>query len=149
MTGIAPSTPIAVAAICGVFLMEHAGEARREARTHPTLERDGFICSVPTCTVRDPLHAHHLHSRSAGGDNSPGNLAAMCLKHHLFGIHAGRIIAKGEAPWRIRTVLGVRSDGPPNMVVEGRRIVFGRPDRRYDRGGDETMAVTVTIGADL
>jgi hypothetical protein len=78
--------------------------------------RDRCQCSSPVCNRRD-VTPHHLHFRSAGGDDSEANLTALCSWCHLFGVHGGRIRAQGEAPL-IRWDLGPPL--APCLSVHGR-----------------------------
>lgn len=76
--------------------------------------RDRGCCSSPVCSRRD-LQAHHLRFRSHGGGDDPRNLAGLCFRCHLRGVHEGRLSATGFAG-RIRWVIG----RVPLLVVEGR-----------------------------
>ncbi len=87
----------------------------------PIFARDGWRCTVPGCTSRRNLHDHHLHYRSRGGGNEQTNRTAVCVAHHLHGIHAGRIRAWGTAPQPIYWELGVRSTAPPLLTYVGDR----------------------------
>ena len=78
--------------------------------------RDGYRCRSPVCSRRD-VTPHHLCFRSQGGGDEPDNLATVCSWCHLFGIHGGRIRAKGTAQ-HIRWELG--PTGEPCLVVDGR-----------------------------
>jgi hypothetical protein len=78
--------------------------------------RDRCRCASPVCNRRD-VTPHHLRFRSAGGDDSAGNLTALCSWCHLFGVHGGRIRAQGEAPL-IRWDLGAPLT--PCLSVYGR-----------------------------
>jgi hypothetical protein len=81
----------------------------------PIYERDLFECQSPVCGRRD-VTPHHLRFRSAGGDDSDGNITSLCTWCHLEGIHGGHISA--EPPARaIRWTLGRTA----HTVVEGRR----------------------------
>ncbi len=77
--------------------------------------RDRFRCSSPVCSRRD-VTPHHVHFRSAGGGDEPGNLTSVCSACHLHGIHEGRIRVSGTAS-RLRWELGKEQ---PRLVIEGR-----------------------------
>jgi hypothetical protein len=79
-------------------------------------ERDACRCRSPVCSRRD-VTPHHLRFRSQGGGDEPENLASVCTWCHLFGIHGGRIRARGTAE-NIRWELGPL--GRPCVVVQGR-----------------------------
>lgn len=64
----------------------------------PVFARDGWRCAVPGCRSRRNLHDHHVLFRSHGGDNKRDNRVTVCAAHHLHGLHAGRIRARGHAP---------------------------------------------------
>jgi hypothetical protein len=85
---------------------------------NPVFARDGWRCAVPACTARRELHDHHLVFRSHGGGNGRENRLTLCAWHHLRGIHADRVRARGEAP------AGVTEDGrdaaPPEADPEPR-----------------------------
>jgi len=87
----------------------------------PVFERDGWRCAVPACTSRRNLHDHHILFRSRGGENTRDNRVAVCATHHLHGIHAGRIRARGTAPDAITWELGVRPGRPALLRLEGDR----------------------------
>lgn len=79
--------------------------------------RDGYRCKSPVCT-RSDLTPHHLHFRSAGGDDSDENLAGLCVWCHIEGVHDRRLVAKPPASsinWEIGRNVHTR--------VEGRRRV--------------------------
>jgi len=76
---------------------------------------------VPGCSSRRNLHDHHLQFRSRGGGNARENRVAVCVAHHLHGIHEGVVRASGSAPRDVRWELGVRSYGPPLLAFIGDR----------------------------
>lgn len=78
--------------------------------------RDAHRCRSPVCSRRD-VTPHHLRFRSQGGGDEEQNLAAVCTWCHLFGIHGGRIRARGTAE-NIHWELGPL--GRPCVVVHGR-----------------------------
>jgi len=59
------------------------------------LRRDNYHCVVPECSQRRSLEVHHIHFRSAGGDDDPSNLATLCAFHHKA-LHHGRIRIRGR-----------------------------------------------------
>jgi hypothetical protein len=117
-------------------MLDHALESwgaddpwlRRHLRTHyRVFERDGWRCTVPGCSVRRNLHAHHIVFRSAGGSNALANQTTLCAVHHQRGVHAGRVRIRGRAPGGLVYELGLRPGLPPL--------------ERY-RAGDRVTAVT-------
>jgi len=77
--------------------------------------RDRYRCTSPVCGRRD-VTPHHLKFRSAGGDDSPDNVASLCVWCHLEGIHGGRLRASPPASnieWHIGRM--------GHTVVRGRR----------------------------
>jgi hypothetical protein len=81
--------------------------------------RDRYRCTSPVCSRRD-VTPHHLQFRSAGGGDDDDNVAAVCTWCHLFGVHGGRIRARGPAS-AIVWELGPREQ--PCVVVQGRERV--------------------------
>ena len=78
--------------------------------------RDRCRCSSPVCNRRD-VTPHHLVFRSAGGSDEDGNVTSLCTWCHLFGVHGGRIRARGTAAhifWEIGPYL--RVDGRERWV---------------------------------
>ncbi|HXC52890.1 MAG TPA: HNH endonuclease signature motif containing protein [Candidatus Limnocylindrales bacterium] len=82
----------------------------------PVFERDGWRCAVPGCRSRRNLHDHHVLFRSLGGGNAQGNRITVCASHHLHGLHAGRIRARGRAP------LGIVWDMPLGKLFGDRYL---------------------------
>ena len=79
-------------------------EARPYRETHrAVLERDGWRCQYPGCSVRAGLHVHHIELRSRFGTkrreamNDPANLVVACWFHHRM-LHAELIGLTGQAP---------------------------------------------------
>ena len=85
----------------------------------PIFARDGWRCAVPACGARGNLHDHHLQFRSQGGNNALENRVAVCAWHHLRGIHAGLVRARGTAPAEVRWELGLRAGQPPLLSFVG------------------------------
>lgn len=81
--------------------------------------RDRERCTSPVCHRKD-VTPHHLEFRSAGGSDEDDNVVAVCTWCHLYGVHGGRIRAKGTAR-RIRWELGPLDR--PCVVVEGRQRI--------------------------
>jgi hypothetical protein len=103
-------------------MLDHALESwgaddpwlRRHLRTHyQVFERDGWRCTVPGCSVRRNLHAHHIVFRSAGGSDALANQTTLCAVHHQRGVHAGRVRIRGRAPGGLAYELGLRPGLPP------------------------------------
>lgn len=63
------------------------------------LARDGYRCR--RCRSRAQVDAHHIKFRSAGGDDSPNNVAAICRCCHDE-IHAYRLSISGDANKALR-----------------------------------------------
>jgi hypothetical protein len=59
--------------------------------------RDRFACTVPGCTSRRFLEAHHIKPRAKGGSHEPWNLTLLCDGHHKL-LHDGVIAIAGRAP---------------------------------------------------
>ncbi|HEY2386774.1 MAG TPA: HNH endonuclease signature motif containing protein [Candidatus Binatia bacterium] len=89
----------------------------------PIFERDGWRCAVPGCSSRRNLHDHHLQFRSRGGGNAHDNRVAVCVAHHLHGIHEGVVRAWGSAPRDVHWELGIRAYGRPLLAFVGDRRV--------------------------
>ncbi len=86
---------------------------RRMKREYAVFERDGWRCTVPGCSSRRNLHAHHIVFRSAGGGDEAENQTSLCAFHHLRGVHAGTVRVQGTAPGALWFELGVRAGQPP------------------------------------
>ena len=111
-TGCLPTKGEAFGIICMHVLREWGADPTSELqipRAHRIFARDGWRCSVPSCTSQKNLHAHHIVPRSAGGGNEPPNLTTLCAYHHLRGVHGGRIEVKGRAPQQLTVTLGLRA----------------------------------------
>ena len=52
------------------------------------LDRDGWACRFPACTMRKMLDVHHIEFRSHLGSDEMGNLISLCRIHHGL-IHRG------------------------------------------------------------
>jgi hypothetical protein len=87
--------------------------AARIRRQYRVFDRDGWRCTVPGCTARRNLHAHHIVFRSAGGGDEPENQTTLCAYHHQRGVHAGLVRLTGRAPDSLWFELGIRSCRPP------------------------------------
>lgn len=98
-----------------------AWEAEPQHRD-PVFARDGWRCSVPACSARRNLHDHHIQFRSQRGSNRRANRTTVCAAHHLHGIHAGVVRARGSVP-TVYCELGVRSDQAPLLSCMGDRYV--------------------------
>jgi hypothetical protein len=76
-------------------------------------ERDEWRCTVPGCSSRRNLHAHHIVFRSAGGSDALENQTTLCAFHHQRGVHGGTVRVAGQAPDRLTFELGTRTGRPP------------------------------------
>jgi 5-methylcytosine-specific restriction endonuclease McrA len=83
----------------------------RDPREERVYERDDWRCTVPGCSSRRSLHAHHVRFRSAGGSDDLANLTTLCAWHHHRGIHARLLRCAGRAAADLRFALGIRPDG--------------------------------------
>jgi hypothetical protein len=89
---------------------------RSMGNKYAVFERDGWRCTVPGCTSRRNLHAHHIVFRSAGGSDALENQTTLCAHHHQRGVHAGYVRIGGRAPGTLCFELGTRAGGPPLVV---------------------------------
>ena len=106
------------------FILTWKSLPRERSTPHrKVLARDGGFCQVPGCS-RPARHAHHVVYRSRGGDDETGNLVSLCAAHHLHGVHAGYIRARGQAPDGLSWELGLRPEGDPLVNV------FSGPEAR-------------------
>lgn len=87
--------------------------SRRIRRQYRVFERDGWRCTVPGCSARRNLHAHHVVFRSQGGSDALSNQTTLCAVHHQRGVHAGRVRIVGRAPGGLVYELGLRPGLPP------------------------------------
>ncbi len=91
---------------------------------YAVFDRDGWRCTVPGCSSRKNLHAHHIVFRSAGGGNALDNQTTLCAFHHQRGVHGGLVRIRGRAPEGLRYELGLRSGLPPlERYRSGDRLV--------------------------
>ena len=87
--------------------------ARWAKRVSSVFERDDWRCTVPGCSSRRNLHAHHIVFRSLGGGDEPENLTTLCAFHHQRGVHGGVITVRGRAPHALTYEVGLRPGLPP------------------------------------
>jgi hypothetical protein len=107
-------------------MLLHALDAWGEVPRHrdPVFERDGWRCSVPTCSSRSQLHDHHIHFRSRGGSNALTNRVAVCVWHHQHAIHGtGSVVVHGDAPTDLHWKLGTQPGNAALLELEGDRYV--------------------------
>ena len=81
--------------------------------------RDGGHCAFADCDRRGG-HCHHLVYQSRGGGDEAGNIATVCVGHHLGGEHESKVGIRGRAPGRLTFRAGRR-------VWRGETLVEGRP----------------------
>ena len=86
---------------------------RSMGKKYAIFERDDWRCTVPGCTSRRNLQAHHVVFRSAGGSDALENQTTLCAHHHHRGVHAGTVRILGTAPGALRFELGTRAGRPP------------------------------------
>jgi hypothetical protein len=103
------------------------------------LRRDDYRCVVPHCSQRRSLQVHHIHFRSAGGDDDPSNQVTLCAFHHKA-LHDGRIRIRGKVESTAADLIyeiGVDPTGRPLERFVGQRRAIGM-------GGSTSTAVAVT-----
>jgi hypothetical protein len=89
--------------LCTCFIAIWRERCERGQAYAEVYARDLFRCTSPVCSRRD-VTPHHLLFRSAGGDDSDENLATLCVRCHLEGVHGGRLTVEPPASamqWRI------------------------------------------------
>ena len=73
----------------GASTQETEDEKGLEASVrNAVLDRDGWACRFPACTMRKMLDVHHIEFRSHLGSDEMGNLISLCRIHHGL-IHRG------------------------------------------------------------
>jgi hypothetical protein len=87
--------------------------ARWARRVSSVFERDDWRCTVPGCSARRNLHAHHIVFRLLSGGDEPENLTTLCAFHHQRGVHGGVITVRGRAPDALSYEIGLRPGLPP------------------------------------
>jgi len=75
--------------------------------------RDLGVCTIAGCRSRYRLQPHHIHERSRGGDNLPGNLTLLCWFHHHVAIHGLAMTLDPTSPPQGRRLLRRNHRGPP------------------------------------
>lgn len=92
----------ALVAIAAYFLkIWPAHRLRKMSRSRAdVLNRNAGKCQVPGCSL-PARHIHHIRYRSRGGTNDPWNEVALCVAHHLHGVHEGRLLVTGRAGERL------------------------------------------------
>ena len=114
----------ALAVIAAGFLMNLADPAlQRLMEQFPALERDGWKCSVPTCTFRAQLSEHHIMFRGDGGPDFESNLTSLCFLHHIILLHGllASISVSGTAPDELEWRIGRSPGEPPLLLFRGHR----------------------------
>ena len=113
----------ALAVIASAFL-ENLNDPEIEGlkKLWPTLERDGWRCTMPTCTRRAYLHRHHMRFRSDCGPDDHWNLTTLCYVHHDL-VHGSiqSIAVSGSAPNELLWEIGRRPRKPPLIVFRSYR----------------------------
>jgi hypothetical protein len=116
----------ALATIAAGFLANlDAPEIQRLIELFPTLERDGWQCSVETCTCKVALHEHHIRLLSQGGPDVESNKTSLCFVHHIILLHGllAAIGVSGTAPDQLEWRLGLRPGAPPLLLFRGHRRI--------------------------
>ena len=114
----------ALAVIAAGFLMNLADPAiQRMIERFPTLDRDGWKCSVPTCTFRAKLGEHHIWFLSDCGPDVESNKTSLCFMHHIILLHGllAAISVSGTAPDKLEWRLGRSPGEPPLLLFRGNR----------------------------
>jgi len=115
-------------ALATLVVQQALGEwERHDPERLPTerkiLERDGYQCQAPGCSMRRTLQAHHIIYRSHHGPDHPWNLTTTCFFHHQHGIHKGRMRVTGRAPHDLVWELGCSRSAPPRWIFRGEKRV--------------------------
>jgi hypothetical protein len=76
-------------------------------RRHPIIMRDGFRCIIPGCMCRGNLDSDHFKPRGECGPDDAFNQGGECHADHDLGVHMGRIIRGGWAPYYVIIKLGI------------------------------------------
>ena len=105
-----------------IWAPERDPDHRTDGYPRAIFERDGWRCTVPGCRARSNLTPHHIVKRSRGGGDEQANLTTVCWKHHLEGIHRGRLSVSGRAPDRLYWELGCRPGEAPVLAARGDRV---------------------------
>ncbi len=116
----------ALAVIASTFLENLDDPEIKELKERfPILERDGWRCTVPTCTRRAYLHGHHIRFRSDCGPDEPWNLTTLCYVHHIGQLHGSwaAIYVSGTAPDKLVWEIGRRRGKPALLTFHGDRRV--------------------------
>lgn len=85
------------------------------------LNRDGWQCAFPGCTLRKMLDVHHIVFRSRGGSDEVDNLVCLCRIHHGL-VHRGICSVTGS--------VGV------DLEFERPRLVTERASAETDAGNN-------------
>jgi hypothetical protein len=80
--------------------------------------RDGG-CVFAGCTRTAYLDRHHVHPRSAGGENSLANIACLCRVHHRLIHEGGYTMATIDGRFEFRRPDGAPIANPPITVAAG------------------------------
>lgn len=88
------------------------------------LRRDDYRCAVPVCSQRRSLEVHHIHFRSAGGEDDAENLVTLCAFHH-HALHDGRMRIYGrvdDSAEDLRYELAIDSSGRAGVRYSGEEV---------------------------
>lgn len=93
------------------------------------------------------LHLHHIHFKSHGGGDDPGNLVFLCIRHHLQALHDGYLRVVGRAGKRLTWCFGtkeawttIQDDDVRKLVGREREEVLARMGVRERRAVQEAVA---------
>ena len=106
-----------------------------ETVRNAVLERDGWQCKMPWCTMRSHLDVHHIVFRSRLGGQEADNLITLCRTHHGL-VHRGICGVTGEVGGHVKLVR-------PRLVTESANLTDGELD-----DVDWNIAATRTRRAD-
>jgi len=93
-----------------------------EPTEHRILERDGYRCRAPGCSLRRSLEVPHIVFRSHRGSEAPWNKITLCAAHHRHAAHAGTLRIRGRAPHDLVWEVGIRPGRAPRWVYRGDRL---------------------------
>jgi hypothetical protein len=113
-----------------VFVQKQPSKRRREV-SHATrvavLTEAGYRCAVPTCRNLLAIDLHHIEPVAEAGDNSAGNLIALCPQCHAL-LHRGTIEKSSILVWK--GILVALSHGFDKGTVDRLLFLSISPDNR-------------------
>ncbi|MEW6283085.1 MAG: HNH endonuclease signature motif containing protein, partial [Candidatus Eremiobacterota bacterium] len=102
------------------FRLEHEGKEGVKGQRKRLLERDEYHCSVPGCTCRKDLQAHHIQFRSQNGSDEDENQTMICVFCHGL-VHREQLKIQGLPPGSLEVtrVNGERFVGQRRVCARG------------------------------